>query len=90
MLTHSRSAWVQVRTLLNHVFNNAVRDGLIESNPVKFVKDPKKNSPEADYLTLEEAQKVMKQAEMLGESARWFIALSAGCRQGADLRKKRE
>jgi integrase len=85
MLTHSRSAWVQVRTLLNHVFNNAVRDGLIESNPVKFVKDPKKNSPEADYLTLEEAQKVMKQAEMLGESARWFIALSAGCRQGEAL-----
>jgi integrase len=85
MLTHSRSSWVQVRTLLNHVFNNAVRDGLIESNPVNFVKDPKKHTQEADFLTLEEAQKVMQQADLLGESARWFVALSVGCRQGEAL-----
>ena len=85
MQTHSRSSWVQVRTLLNHVFNNAVRDGLIDSNPVTFVKDPKKNVSDAEFLTLEEAQKVMEQAELRGESARWFIALSVGCRQGEAL-----
>ncbi len=85
MLTHSRSSWVQIKALLNNVYEEAIENGFADNNPLLGVKTPRKKTHQVNYLSLDEAQKVFSYAESKDESLRCLLALSVGMRQGECL-----
>lgn len=85
MSSHSRSSWVQIKALLNNVYEDAIEKELVDFNPLFGVKTPKKKTRQVNYLNLDEAQKVYAYAESIGSGLRCLLAISMGMRQGECL-----
>jgi len=85
MATHSRSSWIQIKALLNNVYEEAIENELVDFNPLFGVKTPKKKSRQVNYLNLDEAQKVFAYADSIGSGLRCLLAISMGMRQGECL-----
>ena len=84
-ITHSHSAWNQVKAVLNHIFHEAARNQIIVANPIQLMRKVKKVKKQANYLSMAEAQLVIAQAAESNQLIRWLLALSVGVRQGEAL-----
>lgn len=78
--THGKKLGESTKSLrfdyMNSVMNKAVRDRLIQSNPISLIdtKDrPKRNSREVEYLTLEEVRRMGDSACRLEKVKRAFM-----------------
>lgn len=77
----------RMHALLKHSFGLAMRYGFIKTNPMQFVKAPKKDAPRIEALSLEEIRAILAAAKTKGDLAylRWLLALRLGMRQGECL-----
>jgi integrase len=81
----SRSAWVQVRTVLKQSMDVAVDRGHIAINPTLRAPKPGRPNRSLKHLSLDEARKVVAAADGLTQQVRVFLALSLGLRPGETL-----
>ncbi|MGW5214441.1 tyrosine-type recombinase/integrase [Streptomyces sp. NPDC004051] len=70
-----------VRTALNE----AVRRQHLTANPAAIAKAPKVEEEEVEPYTVEEVQRLLREAGKHRNTARWVIALALGLRQGEVL-----
>lgn len=63
----------------------AVRRGHITKNPAAIARPPRVEDEEVEPYSVEEAQRIMLEAQEHRNSARWAVALSLGLRQGEAL-----
>ena len=77
----------RIHALLKHSFGLAMRYGFIKTNPMQYVKVPKKETPRIEALTLDEINAILSVARNKGDVAylRWLLALRLGMRQGECL-----
>ncbi len=52
-----------IRAVLHTIFEDAIKDEIIEKNPISKVKVPKLNKVEVKTFTLEEVKKILKESE---------------------------
>jgi integrase len=71
-----------VHRVLSKALNDAVRDGLLETNPVTRAVPPKRRRYEARVWTAEEAIRFLTAAGSDRLYAAWLIALCCGLRRG--------
>lgn len=71
-----------VHRVLNKAFSDAIRDELIEHNPVARAVPPKRQRYEARVWTAEEAVRFLTSARSDRLYAAWLVALSCGLRRG--------
>lgn len=76
----------QVHRTIRTALNVAKRRGLITGNVATLAKAPRiDDEDEIEPYTVEEIQRILRQAGKARNSARWAIALSLGLRQGEVL-----
>ena len=71
-----------VHRVLNKAFSDAIRDELIEHNPVTRAVPPKRRRYEARVWTANEAVRFLSAARSDRLYAAWLVALSCGLRRG--------
>ncbi|MGQ4548260.1 tyrosine-type recombinase/integrase [Dermabacteraceae bacterium P13077] len=83
----SSASQLQIHNILSVMLRDAVRAGLLVSNPAsrERVDRPRKVSPTPEVLTLDEARRVLEVASKQPDYARWALALYHGIRQGEAL-----
>lgn len=72
----------QVHAILSTSLKFAFRKGMIPVNPMERVTPPGTETDERDQFTLEQARQALMAA---GDSARWWLAIFYGMRQGECL-----
>jgi integrase len=78
---------LKAHCVLNHACKRAVRLGLLQTNPLTYVKAPRRKPVPIIALTLDEVQRVLAVVRTLSaeEQSRWLMALRLGMRQGECL-----
>jgi integrase len=72
----------QAHAILGKALEDAIRKGLLNTNPTKRADAPTTEKAERDQLTVDQARTVLRTA---GDDARWWLALFCGMRQGEVL-----
>ena len=80
------SSALKVHQIMSSAFESAVREGRIPRNPCKLMAAPRKNVPQLEVLTRDEARQVIDHvAKDEAYGARWAVALLTGARRGEVL-----
>ena len=81
----SRTIWATTKTVLKQAFDDAVKRGHIDRSPALHAPglQPKKRSE--NWLTPEQAWRVIHKSPDFAEKARWSLAMLLGIRQGEAL-----
>ncbi|WP_460664689.1 site-specific integrase [Kribbella swartbergensis] len=75
----------QVHRTARVALGEALRRGHVKRNVAKIAKGPRLTDEEIEPYSVEDAQRIMTEAEKHRNSARWAVALSLGLRQGEAL-----
>ena len=75
----------QVHRTARVALGEALRRGHVKRNVAKIAKGPRLSDEEIEPYSIEDAQRIMTEAEKRRNSARWAVALSLGLRQGEAL-----
>jgi integrase len=86
----SRSTQIQIRSVLQPALQDAEDNGFISKSPFKGIKMLPKTSRYPEFYDLHEIKKILDEAKLAGDLARWHLALVYGLRQGEVLGLKWE
>lgn len=75
----------QAHRTVRVALGEALRRGHLRSNPAAVAKPPRVTDEDVEPYSVEEAQRIMREAAARPNSARWAVALSLGLRQGEAL-----
>jgi integrase len=73
------------RRTLNAALNDAVRRGILASNPVASAETPSTPGTELEPYTIEQMASLLVAASAVRNAPRWTVAMSLGLRQGEVL-----
>lgn len=76
---------LKVHRIMSRALEIAYRRGLVPRNVAKLIDPPSVRKKAMQYLTADEAGKVLKAAAGRRNAARWSVALALGLRQGEAL-----
>lgn len=74
-----------VRAVICGALDEAVKSGILISNPARGVKLPPRVKKDPEYFTADEVKRILEAAPRYGLKARWMLGFYLGLRQGECL-----